>query len=59
MHHGRVGSPFSDPALNGDGMSESVEAIDESYSEILEGANEGPIFMGEPSSEPLIIEATP
>ncbi len=59
MHYGRVGSPFSDPALNGDGLSESVEAIDESYGEILEGANEGPIFMDEPSIEPMMIEGSP
>lgn len=58
MKYGRVGSPFSDPALNGSGPSEGVEAIDTEYGEILEGASEGPIFMDEPSSEPQLIEGS-
>lgn len=52
MRHGRVGSPLSDPALNGGSpLSESIEAIDENYGEILEGSNDGPMFMDELSSE--------
>jgi hypothetical protein len=58
MRHGRVGSPFSDPALNGS-VSEGVEVLDESYAEILEDADSGPIFMDEPSSEPIILESLP
>ncbi len=58
MRCGRVGSPFSDPALNGGGQNESVEALDESYSEILEGADTGPVFMDEPSSEPMLMEGS-
>ena len=55
MRHGRVGSPFSDPALGG-GMTESVEVLDESYADVLEEAESGPIFMDEPDSEPMILD---
>jgi hypothetical protein len=58
MQHGRVGSTFSDPALNG-GMSEGVELLDEGYAEILEDSDSGPIFMDEPSSEPILLEESP
>ncbi|MDZ4850211.1 MAG: hypothetical protein SGI77_13080 [Pirellulaceae bacterium] len=52
MKCGRVGSPFSDPALNGvDVTSVGVEALDESYEEILEGNDDGPLFMDEPGTE--------
>ncbi len=56
MRHGRVGSPFSDPALVGGGTTEGVEVLDEGYAEILEESDAGPVFMDEPSSEPMILE---
>ncbi len=57
MQHGRVGSPFSDPALGG-GITEGVEVLDEGYAEILEDADAGPVFMDEPSSEPIILDGS-
>ncbi len=53
MKHGRVGSPFSDfgPAS---GPTESVEAIDDGYAEILEGSDIGPVFQDEPILAPDI-----
>ena len=56
MKHGRVGSVFSDPAMNGGAPSEMVEVLDEGYSDILEGSDSGPIFMDEPSEMPEIIQ---
>jgi hypothetical protein len=53
MRHGRVGSPFSDPALGGGPTNDVVEILDESYGEILEGTPDGPVFMDESDSEPL------
>ena len=58
MKHGRVGSPFSDPALGGGVPGEVVEILDEGYGEILEEADTGPIFMDEPSSEPALIDGS-
>lgn len=55
MKHGRVGSPFSEvaPAY---GPTESVEAIDGDYAEILEGSESGPVFQHEPMVAPDVIE---
>lgn len=50
MKHGRVGSPFSDPSLGTvSRVQESVEAIDDGYSQVLE--SEGPVFLDEPLDE--------
>ena len=57
MKIGRVGSPFSDHALNAGYASEEIQALDEEYGEILEGEDSGPLFMEEAmQSEEIIIE---
>jgi hypothetical protein len=56
MKCGRVGSVFSDPAINATHVIENIDAIDSGYAEVLESDEVGPAFQDEPMEIPSIIE---